>query len=226
MHIDVTEIFYSIQGETTTAGFPSLFVRCGGCNLSCAWCDTPLAHCPGTPVPVDDLVALAAAHPSAHHVTITGGEPLLQPGALELMRRLPDTVAVQVETNGSLPLDAVPRRVRRIMDIKTPSSGHGDSWLPANLPLLAAHDEIKFVIADQTDYDFARGLVSGELARVPAVINFSPLQGRLSPAFLADAILRDRLPVRLNLQVHQVVWGAAGEGKIEINLDKYRATEP
>ncbi len=212
MDLLVNELFYSIQGESTRAGFPSFFIRLAGCNLNCAWCDTAHARSGGRRMSIDRIVREAAKYPALDHITITGGEPLCQEGAPELIKRLARSHAVQIETNGSIDLGVVPPEVRKIVDVKTPSSGEGGSFLMENLRLVGARDEIKFVIADRKDYTFARAFVKKHLAKSAAVVNFSPVRGAMPPSELAGLILSDGLRVRLNLQLHAVVW-PAGEPK-------------
>lgn len=212
MDLLVSELFYSIQGETTRAGFPSFFIRLAGCNLNCAWCDTAYARTGGRRMSVEGLIEIVTKHPRAHHITVTGGEPLCQDGAVELMRRLLVSHDIQLETNGSLGLGAVPKGVRKIVDVKTPFSGEAGSFRMENLSLLDERDEIKFVIADRKDYAFARAFVEKHLAKAPPVVNFSPVRGAMPPAELAGLILADGLAVRLNIQLHTVLW-PAGEPK-------------
>jgi len=212
MDLLVSELFYSIQGETTRAGFPSFFIRLAGCNLNCAWCDTAYARSGGRRMSVESVVETVTKHPGIHHITVTGGEPLCQDGAVELLRRLVVAHDVQLETNGSMGLGAVPKGVKKIVDVKTPSSGEEASFMMENLSLLDERDEIKFVIADRTDYTFARTFVEKHLAKAPQVVNFSPVRGAMPPAELAGLILADRLGVRLNIQLHTILW-PAGEPK-------------
>ncbi|MBN1531396.1 MAG: radical SAM protein [Spirochaetes bacterium] len=217
MDLLVHEIFRSIEGETTSAGFPALFVRLAGCNLHCRWCDTPEARYGGTAVSIASVMKLAEGVP-VHHVTITGGEPLLQEGCITLMEEfLRCGFSVQLETNGSLDISSVPRGVRRIVDVKGPSSGEERSFRRENCGLLVDGDEVKFVIADDADYDFARRWTRGPLKDTTATVNFSPARGLMPPEELAGLILRDSLGVRLNLQLHGVLWGER-EGKVVLPL--------
>ncbi len=223
MLLRVCEIFRSIQGETRTAGFPSLFIRLAGCNLNCAWCDTPRAR-DGTftEISVERLAALARGSRGIHHVTLTGGEPLLQAGTPELVRALPEGTDVQVETNGSLPVGALLPHARVIMDVKTPSSGEAGSVLKDNIPLLRAEDEVKFVIADAEDYRYAAGFMARELAGCPAAVNLSPARGRMDARALAEMMLRDGLRARLNLQLHAIIWDNSPDEGEKINLANLR----
>ncbi|MCP4135858.1 MAG: radical SAM protein [bacterium] len=206
MNIQVNEIFYSIQGETTTTGFPSLFIRLTGCNLNCVYCDTLYARKGGDSKTIFSLLETIKEYPSAHHITVTGGEPLLQENTIVLLQKIVDKgFSVQVETNGSIDLSVVPKGVRKIVDIKTPSSGEENSFLMKNLDFIDSRDEIKFVIYNNEDYLFSKDFVKYYLAKIKAVINFSPVSGVMSPKELSDNIARDRLPVRLNLQLHKIV---------------------
>ena len=203
----LSETYLSVQGESTHAGRPCWFVRTARCNLRCSWCDSEFTFTGGTRRPVDEVVAEALAS-GAPLVELTGGEPLLQRSSLEVMRRLCDAGrTVLLETGGSLPVDAVDPRVHRIVDLKCPGSGEAARNRWENLPLLTARDEVKFVVADRADYDWARGVVRDRLAGSPATILLSPVHGALPPADLAAWLLADRLPARLNLQIHKVVWG-------------------
>ena len=214
MTLTVCEIFYSIQGETRDAGFPSVFVRCAGCNLNCAWCDTRHAREGGAAMTIDEVLTEAARRPAAHHLTLTGGEPLIQQASVTFVREaIRRGWRVQVETNGSILIRDVPEEARRIVDVKTPSSGEADSFEARNLRYLTAADELKFVIQDEADYVFAKDFCARYCAKIPATVNFSPAAGGMRPADLAERILRDSLPVRLNLQLHALLWGAGARGR-------------
>jgi len=220
MKLKVNEIFYSIQGETTTTGFPSLFIRLTGCNLHCRYCDTEYAREEGTFLSIKEIVKEVKKIPEAHHVTLTGGEPLAHEGALSLITELCDLgYRVQVETNGSIPLTGVDPRARRIIDIKTPSSGEEKSFHMNNLNELTREDEIKFVLGDDKDYIFARDFFINHLKDKPAVVNFSPIYGQITYSNLADRILDDRLPVRLNIQLHKMI-GLESEQEKRIKILK------
>ncbi len=214
MTLRVCELFYSIQGESTHSGRPSAFIRLSGCNLRCTWCDTTYAYDEGTDLCLEDIVEQAESC-SCDLITITGGEPLLQDETPELVRRLLDRRhSVVVETNGSVDVSVLDGRCTRIMDVKCPSSGESESLRPENLKHLTPRDEIKFVIADRRDYEYAQGM----LRRIrrdfsDAVILFSPVAGMLDPAGLAEWILEDHLDVRLNLQLHKVLWPDAERGR-------------
>ena len=224
----VTEIFKSIQGESTHAGLPCIFVRLTGCNLRCVWCDTAYAFYGGTKMSLDEIIArvseLAGANgaaPKIRLVELTGGEPLLQPEAVPLAERLLAAgFSVMIETSGERPLDSLPREVIKIVDVKCPDSGEGGTFCIENLAALDAKDEIKFVIAGRRDYDFARAFLAEHdlAARVRQVI-FSPVapdpEGKwpgLEPRELTEWILADGLPVRLGLQLHKFIWDPAARG--------------
>ena len=209
----VHEIYVSIQGESTHAGRPCAFVRLSACDLRCAWCDTPYAFTGGTKMSIDEVVA-AVEQLRCPLVELTGGEPLLQPEAIPLMAQL---VArgheVLIETGGHLPIDRLPDDVVAIVDVKCPGSGEAAKMHWPNLDQLRRHDEVKFVIADRADYEYARGIVrERDLASRTEAVLFSPVFGRLAPADLARWILEDYLPVRLQLQQHKYVWAPDARG--------------
>jgi 7-carboxy-7-deazaguanine synthase len=207
MHLKINEIFYSIQGETIRTGFPSVFIRLTGCNLRCHYCDTTAAWDAGDDMSLDEILSQVKKYRGVHHITVTGGEPLLQPNVVLLMERLCDSgYTVQLETNGTLSLRTVPKQVRKIVDVKTPSSGAAESFLMENLNYLAADDELKFVIGTLDDYVFARDFFEKYLEKSEGAINFSPVLGLFSPRKLAELILKDGLPVRLNVQLHKIIW--------------------
>ncbi len=203
----VSEIFHSLQGESSRVGLPTVFIRLTGCPLRCTWCDTEHAFTGGEAMTIAAIVAAAARH-GTRTVCVTGGEPLAQKNCLPLLAALCDAgFDVSLETSGALDIGGVDPRVSRIMDLKAPGSGEVSKNLWANLDHLTAHDEIKIVLADRADYDWARDLIArhGLAARCPVLL--SPVQGSLAPAELADWILADRLPVRFQLQLHKVLWG-------------------
>lgn len=205
MKLKVNEIFYSIQGETTAAGFTSLFIRLAGCNLNCSWCDTVKAKEGGVEMNVDDIIDEVNRNRPFHHVTLTGGEPLIQDGALYLLQRLSEEgYNTQVETNGTVSFGTIPDNARIITDIKTPSSGEVNSFLDENIAYLRKNDEVKFVIAMMEDYEFAKSFVNDKLKNCESVINFSPASGMMEPWVLANLIIKDKLPVRLNIQLHKI----------------------
>lgn len=208
--LDVCEIFYSIQGESTWAGIPTVFIRLAGCNLNCSWCDTTYAQKPtGNFYTIDGLINIVLKY-GVKVVEITGGEPMLQSGTSVLMKNLIELgYRVLLETNGSLLLKNAPPGVIKIMDIKCPSSGMHEKTLWENLQYLNPfNDEIKFVIADRVDYEFAVNKINEKsLHRYCRAILFSPILDRLPPYELAHWILSDKLNVRLQLQLHKVIWG-------------------
>jgi 7-carboxy-7-deazaguanine synthase len=208
--LTINEIFYSIQGESTFAGQPCVFVRLTGCDLRCTYCDTEYAFYEGKRRTLDDIVAEVAAHP-CRLVEITGGEPLLQKRVHVLMSRLADDgYTVLIETSGAHDIAGIDPRVHRIMDLKTPSSGESARNRLANLDLLGERDEVKFVIGSEEDYAWAHAQVlagcPGWVDRVNAIL-FSPVFGRMTPLELATRILADALPrVRMQLQMHKQIW--------------------
>ena len=211
--LTINEIFHSIQGESTHAGRPCVFVRLTACDLRCSWCDTPYAFHEGRKVSVDDVVAQVEAI-GCQYVEITGGEPLLQADVYPLMRQLVDRGhVVLLETGGHRSIADVPDEVIRIVDVKCPGSGESSQNCWENLDRLLPKDEVKFVIKDRTDYEFARDVVSRHdlIARTAAVL-FSPVHDVLESKQLAAWILKDRLNVRLQLQVHKYIWGAEVRG--------------
>lgn len=215
LRLKLNEVFHSLQGESTLAGRPTVFVRFQGCNLSCEFCDTPQAREPGTGLTtgVEELLVLIEGR-GCLAVCLTGGEPLLQRDAVEAVsRRLIRTGhTVSLETNGSLPIAGLPPGLRRVMDLKTPGSKMADRNLAENLEQLGAGDELKCVITGQEDFHWAidRVRASGLLERVPVL--FSPAAGHLAPAELAGWILASGLPVRLQLQLHRLIWPDGRDG--------------
>lgn len=203
----VTEIFHSLQGETSRSGLPTVFVRLTGCPLRCGYCDTAYAFHGGESLALDEILRRVAAY-GTHYVTLTGGEPLAQKHAPLLLRRLADAGhSVSLETSGALDVSAVDPRISKILDLKTPGSGESARNLWSNLGYLTPQDEIKFVICDEADYRWSKEqLQSRRLDRLCPLL-FSPVHGRLDPRQLAEWILRDRLPVRFQLQLHKQLWG-------------------
>ena len=211
--LTVNEIFHSIQGESTHAGRPCVFVRLTACDLRCSWCDTPYAFYEGRKMTIEDVVGRVNAYGCAT-VEITGGEPLLQADVYPLMERLLEQGhTVMLETGGHRSIAAVPPGVIRIVDVKCPASGESERNDWANLDLLTAKDEVKFVIQDRADYEFAKRIVRDYrlIGRCAAVL-FSPVHGVLDPTQLAAWMLEDRLEVRLQLQAHKYIWGADVRG--------------
>jgi len=204
MALEVSEIFHSIQGESSWSGLPCVFIRLTGCNLRCAYCDTTYAYEQGRFMEIPDILE-RVRELRCDLVEVTGGEPLVQPDTPPLICRLLDAGhTVLLETNGSMDIGAVDSRCIRIVDIKCPSSGMAKQNDLRNLKKLGARDELKLVIANRQDYEFARNLLSS-LPAVQYKINFSPVFGVLDPRTLAEWILEDRLAVRLNLQLHKII---------------------
>jgi 7-carboxy-7-deazaguanine synthase len=205
--LTINEIFYSIQGESTFAGRPCVFVRLTACDLRCSWCDTAYAFYEGSKRSLDEVIAIVESY-NCPLVEVTGGEPLLQEDVYPLMSGLVERDrTVLLETGGHRSTARVPDQVIIILDIKCPGSGeaHRNDW--SNLDRLRLHDELKFVIKDRTDYEYARDVVqSSALTGRAAAIHFSPVHGVLDPKLLSEWVLADRLPVRLQLQIHKYIW--------------------
>jgi len=210
--LKVTEIYTSIQGETTFAGFPCTFVRLAGCNLRCSWCDTAYAWSGGESLDRREIIRRLRDGPSL--VTVTGGEPLLQAETPALVADLlREGFTVLVETNGTLPVEPLDPDCVRILDIKPPSSGYCDRTRWSNLDHLLPWDEVKIVIADREDYSWALEVIrTREICR-KVVVNFSAAHGRLAPAELARWVLEDGIEVRVNLQLHRVLWPGEERGR-------------
>ena len=207
MPLIVNEIFYSIQGESTFAGLPCVFIRLTGCNLRCTYCDTAYAYEDGYSMALPEILhTLETLH--CHRVEITGGEPLAQPETPVLVSALlRGGYQVLMETNGSYDLDTIDSRCARIMDVKCPGSGEHKKCLLHNLEILGAEDQIKFVIGDKIDYEYAKSILPRIPAHLPpGNVLFSPIKETLTPARLAGWILRDHLDVRLHLQLHRTIW--------------------
>jgi 7-carboxy-7-deazaguanine synthase len=211
--LTVNEIFHSIQGESSRAGQLCVFVRLTACDLRCSWCDTPYAFHEGRKMSVDEVVAAVEAHGTAL-VEITGGEPLLQDDVYPLMDRLlAGGRTVMLETGGHRPITRVPAAVLKIVDIKCPASGEASKNDWSNLDRLQPHDEVKFVVQDRADYEFARDVLARhDLASRTAAVLFSPVHGVLDPRTLSEWVLGDRLPVRVQLQLHKFIWSPTTRG--------------
>ena len=214
----VTEVFHSIQGESTWAGLPCTFVRLTGCPLRCVWCDTEYAFHGGEPRSLDSIVDTVRAI-GTRLVEITGGEPLVHPNAFRLAERLVgEGFTVLVETSGAVDVSPLDSRVHKIMDLKCPGSGEADKNLWENLRALTVRDEVKFVVADRADYQWAKDVIrerdlDRRLAeRSLGALLVSPVWGGLALADLARWILEDRLPVRLQTQLHKHIWGTDAQG--------------
>lgn len=205
----VTEIFHSLQGEASRVGLPTVFVRLTGCPLRCGYCDTAYAFQGGTWLDLEEILARVEGF-STRHVTVSGGEPLAQKDCPDLLTRLCDLGRdVSLETSGALDISALDPRVARIVDIKTPGSGEVERNLWSNLDSLTPRDEIKFVLADEADYRWARDVLERHRLAERAPVLFSPVHANLPAHLLADWILRDGLPVRLQVQLHKLLWGEA-----------------
>ena len=205
--LHINEIFYSIQGESTHAGRPGVFVRLTGCNLRCRWCDTEYAFYEGRKLTIAEVAAIVASH-QCNLVEITGGEPLLQEGIYPLVENLLRSQhTVMIETSGAVDVSRLDPRVIKIMDLKCPGSGECDRNLWSNLGHLGRRDEVKFVLADRADYEWARDTIRARTldGRVNAIL-MSPAFGQLDPAELAKWILEDHIPVRLQIQIHKHIW--------------------
>lgn len=219
----LTEIFYSLQGEALTSGLPTIFVRLTGCPLRCVYCDTEYAFTGGERQSLETIIETIKSYP-CKRICLTGGEPLAQPNAIELMKRLlSDGYEISLETAGALTVANVPKAVSKVMDLKTPSSGEVDKNLWSNLDHLTQHDQIKFVIMNRTDYDWAKAmLIEHELNDLVGTVWFSPMfnvaediDDEVSPDVpllareLAEWMLADALPVRFQLQLHKIIWADA-----------------
>ena len=203
----ITEIFHSLQGETSRTGLPTVFVRLTGCPLRCGYCDTAYAFHGGTTLTLEQILAEVARY-ATRYVTVTGGEPLAQKNCLPLLSALAERgYSVSLETSGALDISKVDPRVSRIVDLKTPGSGEVNKNRWANLEYLNSRDEIKFVLCDERDYSWAKELLTERRLALVCPVLFSPAYGRLDGATLAGWILRDRLPVRMQLQLHKILWG-------------------
>lgn len=211
--LTINEIFHSIQGESTRAGEPCVFVRLTACDLRCSWCDTPYAFHEGGKRTLDDVMSEIDRY-GCPLVEITGGEPLLQDEVYPLMERLLDTGrTVMLETGGHRSIARVPAAVLKIVDVKCPGSGesHRNHW--ENLDLVGSHDEVKFVIKDREDYDFARAVIARhDLVAKTGAVHFSPVHGVLDPRMLSEWVLADRLRVRVQLQLHKFIWSPETRG--------------
>lgn len=212
MHLTVCETFISLLGESTLAGLPAFFIRLTGCNLRCRYCDTTYAYEGGAERTVESLVAAALESPP-HLVLVTGGEPLWQASTTQLLSALLDAgLEVMLETNGSLPVQGLDFRVRRVMDVKCPGSGMSESNLWGNLEMLTSRDEVKFVITDRKDFDFALQVVDSYRLADRLSVLISPVFGVVPLQEVAAWILASQLPLRLNLQLHKYIWGPEARG--------------
>lgn len=206
----ITEIFYSLQGETRTVGLPTVFIRLTGCPLRCGYCDTEYAFRGGHVRSIDSILAEVQSF-NPRHVTVTGGEPLAQPNCWPLLSALCDAgYEVSLETSGALSIEGIDPRVSIVLDLKTPASGESHRNLYENIPLLGKKDQVKFVICNREDYEWARFRMDElQLAQRAGEVLFSPSFGAVSPTDMAEWILHDHLPVRLQLQLHKLLWNDA-----------------
>jgi 7-carboxy-7-deazaguanine synthase len=203
----IFEIFHSLQGESSRVGLPTVFVRLTGCPLRCGYCDTEYAFHGGSTQTLEQILREVAQY-QAQYVCVTGGEPLAQKACHELLSALCDAgYSVSLETSGAMDISQVDDRVSVIMDIKTPGSGEESKNLWTNIPYLKAKDEVKFVLADRTDYDWAKQILEKYQLTEKSPVLFSPVYKTLPPADLAKWVLEDHLPVRMQLQLHKILWG-------------------
>lgn len=205
--VKITEIFYSLQGESSTVGLPTVFVRLTGCPLRCGYCDSEYAFYGGERFSIEEVLEKVASF-RARYVCVTGGEPLAQKDCLVLLEKLCDAgYHVSLETSGAMPIEAVDQRVSRVMDLKTPGSGEVARNRLENIPFLTARDQVKFVICSRDDYEWARFKVDEyQLAGRVGEVLFSPSHGQVAPLTLAEWILADNLRVRFQLQLHKLLW--------------------
>jgi 7-carboxy-7-deazaguanine synthase len=207
--LKITEIFYSLQGEARDAGKPTVFIRLTGCPLRCTYCDSEYAFSGGDWIHFDEILAQVAEH-GTQHVCVTGGEPLAQKRCHELLLRLCDAgYAVSLETSGAIDISRVDARVSRVVDLKTPDSGECERNKWENIESLTAHDQVKFVLCSRADYEWARDCLKKHCLADSCETLFSPAWGQLDPAELAQWVLEDQQPVRVQLQLHKLLWGDA-----------------
>ncbi len=203
----ISEIFYSLQGESKSVGMPTVFIRLTGCPLRCQYCDTSYAFSGGEMTSIADIIAQVEQY-KTRYITVTGGEPLAQPACLELLTQLADKdYIVSLETSGALDVSQVDPRIVKVMDLKTPASAEESRNLYTNLPYLEAKDQLKFVICNAEDYAWSKDKLDEYQLDKQCEVLFSPSMGEQDPTELAEWILRDQLPVRFQLQLHKILWG-------------------
>lgn len=208
----ITEIFYSLQGEANTVGLPTVFIRLTGCPLRCVYCDTAYAFSGGEKKTLAEIIDTVKQF-NTRYVTVTGGEPLAQPACHALLTLLADEgYNVSLETSGAMDVSAVDSRTVKVMDLKTPASAEMDRNLYSNIEYLQAQDQVKFVIADETDYQWSKQMLQQYQLSERCQVLFSPVMGQMQPQWLADKILADQLPVRFQIQLHKFLWNDA-QGK-------------
>lgn len=203
----ITEIFCSLQGESRSVGYATVFVRLTGCPLRCYYCDTKYAYSGGNLFDIDAIIEQVLGY-GVPYVTVTGGEPLAQEGVIELLQKLCDAgLMVSLETSGALDIEPVDTRVSRVVDIKTPGSGEASKNRWKNLALLTTNDQVKFVICDRADFDWSKRILEKYQLTDSCEVLFSPSMDEMNATQLADWIVEDRLPVRFQLQLHKILWG-------------------
>jgi 7-carboxy-7-deazaguanine synthase len=207
MKLRVYEIFHSLQGESSRIGLPTVFVRLTGCPMRCVYCDTEYAFSGGGNMTLDEILAKVAGY-GTRYVTVTGGEPLAQKACFDLLRMLCDAgYEVSLETGGAIDTTDVDTRVAVILDVKTPGSGEMANNVWSNLEHLKPQDEVKFVLCDRQDYEWAKQILTERRIADQCSVLFSPVYSQVNPTELADWILQDRLPVRMQVQLHKILWG-------------------
>jgi 7-carboxy-7-deazaguanine synthase len=208
----ITEIFYSLQGESNTMGIPTVFIRLTGCPLRCVYCDTAYAFTGGKKININEIIAEAEQY-NTPYITVTGGEPLAQPACIELLTELLNKdFKVSLETSGAIDISNVDQRTVKVMDLKTPSSGELNRNLYENIQYLNSKDQVKFVIGNDEDFNWSKSILTEYALPDRCEVIFSPVMGLQNPTELAEKILRDRLPVRFQIQLHKLLWDDA-QGK-------------
>ncbi len=207
MKLKIHEIFHSLQGESSRVGLPTVFVRLTGCPMRCVYCDTAYAFSGGSNIEISDILAKVAEF-GTRYVTVTGGEPLAQKDCHVLLKGLCDAgYSVSLETGGAIDISPVDSRVSVILDVKTPGSGEVENNLWANLSYLKSQDEVKFVLCSREDYEWAKELLSSHKINEKCPVLFSPVYSQINPTALAEWVLADKLPVRMQVQLHKILWG-------------------